>query len=232
MLQIFIMESKDLTKYKEFRKEVQSLMETTFSIKYFSEQLKREPHLKSIRNNARRELQTICDIICKDLSIPRVKVFLPIRKSVHKRGLARSVNSKPEEIRIYPIVGPSGIPYSKWSPKQLVISSKFEVLDTLVHEIAHVIVAYRHGDVAGHGREFVAAYDEVREYMRTHGYEDLIKSYLELSGVPPRSFAAAEAARRHPAPVRKKATSSSGCLILLMVIIVATILTFYNILML
>lgn len=207
------MESKDLPRYMKFREAVVLLQRTSSSLSNFNEQLKKDSRFKNLRSGARRELQAIYDAVRQDLSLPNIPIWLSPRKKVIKRGVALSVDDMPKEIRIYPIVPPLGIHSSQWSPSQFTVCSKFEVFDTFRHEIAHVMECQRHGFLNTHGPEFVMAYDEIGQYFRSHGYGELIKPFLELSGVPSGSYAQVEAARRRPAPERKPTVGSSGCLI-------------------
>lgn len=169
------MESKDLQKYLEYREAVVSLRGTALSVKSFREQLKKELKFKGLRNAAREELQAIYDAVRRDLSLPKIPVWFPPRRKRSIGGRAKSIDDVPAAIVVYSISSPQNVPESQLTVGQVTISSKFEVFETLRHEIAHVIECHRHGFIDTHGPEFVTAYDEIGEYFRSHGYGALMK---------------------------------------------------------
>lgn len=221
------MSAKDLLKYDEYREAVEVLRNSTYTRQEFSIQLKNDQSLKSLRNAARNELQSIYDEVRQDLELPIVSVFLPRRMKVRTRGQAHAVGSNPTEIRVYPIEGPVGIPYQNWRPQHVTICTKFVAFEIFKHEVAHVISTHRNGRMDNHDETFVAAYDEINEYFKSHGFEPLIDKSLELWGVPPTSYAAMIAISRDSGRTSAQEPSRAGCLtfaLMSALIVITTIL--------
>lgn len=186
-----------LPKYEIFREAVQLLCVQASTLDVFTSVLKTDTHLTMLRNDARSELQSIYDQVRKDLSLPSIPVYLPIRKKVSTRGQAHSICGSPTEIRVYPIEGVRGVSYGNWQPQDIRVCSSKVVFECLKHEIAHVIATHRNGRMDNHDETFVHAYDEINAYFKERGFAQLIDPKLELWGVPQGSFAANIAAQRH-----------------------------------
>ena len=206
------MNLRDLPRYEVFRCAVEQLREGVNSLPEFSSRLKDDAELKRLRTDARVELQSIYDEVRKELDLPAVPVFLPVRKKVRVRGQAHAMGGDPTEIRVYPIEGPTGIPYTNWTPSQLTVCSKSVVFEIFKHEISHVIATHRYGRLDNHDNNFVAAYDEINEYFKRHGFQLLIDPSLELWGVPLTSYAAQVARTRGAKWMSAPVAANAGCL--------------------
>lgn len=201
----FTQQQKDIPAYEAYRLATVELTEQDISLDEFTRVLKTDPRFKSLRYQAKKELKLIYDRVAKDLSLPNIPVFLPIRKKVSTRGQAHSICGSPTEIRVYPIEGVSGISRDEWKTEDIAVSSKEMAFEVLKHEIAHVIETHRNEVTGDHDALFVEAYDEINSYFKANGYENLIDPGLELWGCPPNSCAA----NARPSRIRKNL--SQGC---------------------
>ncbi len=172
-----------LEKYQAYKFAMDELRLQASSLDEFSSGLKLDPRLKSLRSKARNELQKLYDNLSDDLDIPRLPVYLPIRKKIYVSGAAYHTGGVPSEIRIYSIKGCSSKPHDKWTPRDIRACSESELFETFVHEIAHVLEAVRTGRM-GHGKPFIKAYENVEEYFLNQGFEELVDPKIRLTGVP------------------------------------------------
>ena len=201
----------DIPAYQIFRKAAVELSTQVVSASEFKHALKNDVGLKQLRNSAREELKSIYDKVAKDLSLPDIPVYLPIRMKVSTRGVAFSECSSPTQIRIYPVEGISGVSRDAWKAKDIALCSKAKVFEILKHEIAHIMEAHRNSVMGDHDERFVKAYDEINCYFKENGFADLIDANLELWGCPPYSHAATIAAVRKPKAYSNSSQVSQGC---------------------
>ncbi len=173
----------NLDKYREYKQAVEQTRLNVTSLDEFSAELKQAPELVRLRNGARTELQLLYDYLSADLNLPKLPVYLPIRKKIYVSGAAYHTGGVPSEIRIYTIKGCSNKPYEKWTPRDIRAYTEAEIFETFIHETAHVLEAVRHGRMT-HGRPFIKAYMNIEEYFLNHGFDNLIDPEIRLTGVP------------------------------------------------
>jgi len=175
----------NLDNYSAYKQAVDHLRLEVVSLDEFSIELKQAPELKCLRGKARAELQTLYDNLSVDLDLPKLPVYLPVRKKIYVSGAAYHTGGVPSEIRIYSIKGCSNKVYEKWTPKDIRAYTEAEIFETFIHESAHVLEAVRHGRMS-HGKPFIKAYMNIEEYFLNHGFDHLIDSEIRLTGVPMR----------------------------------------------
>jgi hypothetical protein len=101
----------------------------------------------------------------------------------------------PREIRIYPIHGPATKNYARWQPRDVIINTAESVLETIIHESAHILEAHRHG-VMAHEQAFVTAYCDIEATLVAAGVCQSIGPEHRFSGCPAGSYAAMQFGRR------------------------------------
>jgi hypothetical protein len=168
---------------------VRTLQRAAGPLDQFSGRLRQDPELQRLRMAGRAELQAIFDQISAHFDLGPVPVYFPVRKKISIWGRAYVCAEVPQEIRIYPIHGPAGKPYANWRPSDLLINSREEVFEILLHESAHALEARRFATL-GHEQRFVAAYEEIERFLLAAGYGTLMAPGLRLFGAPPNSCAA------------------------------------------
>ena len=154
----------NLDKYREYQLAIEQLRLNISSLDEFSVELKQDPELVRLRNQARNELQKLYDNLSVDFNLPKLPVYLPVRKKIYVSGAAYHTGGVPSEIRIYTIKGCSNKAYDKWKPKDIRAYTEAEIFETFIHETAHVLEATRHGRM-GHGKPFIKAYMNIEEYF-------------------------------------------------------------------
>jgi len=181
--------STDLTKYLFFRSYVADYCARGVDMKTLNTYLKKDPECSKLRSAARSEFQSIYNAVAKKLGLPKVSVFLPTRKKVRVRGIARTVSGTPTEIRIYCIHGPSGKEYTSWSSSDMTIDDNCCVCETLVHEIAHIYEAHFDATLS-HDETFIKGYLATEEVFHELGFKDLLLQENRFVGCPRDSKAA------------------------------------------
>jgi hypothetical protein len=174
--------------------EVERLRAAPISRASFSDRLRSDRRLVRRRNRAREELQGLYNVARSHFGMPHIRVYLPVRKKISVLGEARSHAGNPGEIRVYPIHGLSDTAYSHWQPRDLRIDSPACVLETVIHESAHILEAHRYGFM-GHERNFVTAYCEIERLFLEAGAMKAIDPLQRFSGCPAGSHAAAQFGR-------------------------------------
>ena len=172
-----------LAEYRAYKYAVDELRARTIKLDDFTATLKTDPELKYLRSKARAELQALYDDLTEDLGLPKLPVYLPVRKKVYVSGAAYHTGGVPSEIRIYSIKGCSNKPYDRWTSKDIRAYTEIEIFETFIHESAHVLEAIRTGRM-GHGKPFIKAYENIEEYFLNRGLEYLIDPEIRLTGVP------------------------------------------------
>ncbi len=168
---------------------------TATSLSDFTATLKEDRRLTEFRNKARVELQKLYDVVRVRFGLPAIPVYLPVRKKITIRGQAHALNGMPREIRVYTIHGPAGKPYVYWQPCDLLIDSAECVLETVIHECAHILEAHRHA-IMGHEQAFVSAYCEIEAWFIAVGVCQAIDPAYRFSGCPAGSYAAMQFGRQ------------------------------------
>lgn len=174
--------------YQRYREKLIELTQQKESMETINACLKEDAECSRLRSSARMEFQNIYIHVAVVGGLPKVPIYLPTRKKVAKMGIARTVGGVPEEIRIYPIHGPSSKDYSKWLPRELIVDSVEDVTETLLHEIAHIHQA-QHDRVMDHEDSFIRAYIEVERAFVKLGLTDYLIVSKRFSGCPPGSKA-------------------------------------------
>ncbi len=169
--------------FVEYRANLTELIVRKQSMGDINQYLKNDCECSRLRSLARAEMQGIYIHVAVKCNLPKLNVFLPVRKKVATMGLARTVGGVPEEIRIYPLHGPSHKEYAQWHPRELTVDSREDVVETLLHEIAHVFQA-QHERVMDHEDSFIRAYFEVEKCFLDIGFEDLLILPKRFSGCP------------------------------------------------
>jgi hypothetical protein len=172
-----------LNSYSTYRHAVELLRKQSTTLDDFSYYLKNDNQLKSLRTAARNELQAIYDRLSDDLMLPKLPVYLPVRKKIFVMGVTFHTGGVPEQIRIYSMKGCSNKAYEHWAPRDVRPYTESEIFETFIHESAHVLEGVRHGRM-GHGAPFIKAYKNIEEYFFNMGYESLIDPKLRFMGVP------------------------------------------------
>ena len=180
--------NNQLENYEAFRKAVNDLRLEKQTLEEFSNVLKNDPNFKRLRNQARSELQGIYDFIRNEHKMPRLPVYLPVRKKILTRGLARHAFGIPQEVRVYFLQGCMTKPYEEWTPKDLDCCSRKKVFEILIHESAHVLEACWHGEM-DHDRPFVEAYQTIESFLERSKFAVLVDKRLRLLGCPENSYA-------------------------------------------
>ena len=180
--------NNQLENYEAFRKAVNDLRLEKQTLVEFSKLLKNDPNFKQMRNQARNELQNIYDFIRNEHKMPILPVYLPVRKKILTRGLARHAFGIPQEIRLYFLQGSMTKPYEEWTPKDLDCCSRKKVFEILIHESAHVLEACWHGEM-GHEKPFVEAYQTIESFLEQSSFDILMDKRLRLLGCPENSYA-------------------------------------------
>jgi len=172
-----------LLDYRAYKDAVDELRNRTSQLDDFTASLKQDPEMNHLRSRARAELQALYDDLTEDLELPKLPVYLPVRKKVYVSGAAYHTNGVPSEIRIYSIKGCSNKPYDRWTPRDIRPYTEIEIFETFIHESAHVLEAIRTSRM-GHGKPFIKAYENIEEYFLNRGLENLIDPKIRLTGVP------------------------------------------------
>jgi|CXWL01.1.fsa_nt_gi hypothetical protein len=227
------MVSRDLSNVEAFLLATESIRQHTSTLSEFDALLKSRANVE-LRLRARIELRQLYLEMSKGLNLPDVPVNFSKRKKIAIRGLARSLACVPTEIRIYPICGVSGVSFENWTPIDLEVCTKSIVFEIFRHEVAHVLATHKFRIDCGHEELFVAAYDEVSQWMRSNGFESYMLNEYELWGVPLNSFAAHVAVARGAGWTKPiimssetgSGTSSSGCLVLTLAVFIISSLVF------
>lgn len=196
---------EQLHHFETYRSGVLDLIYYASSLEEFSRILKHDLKLKKLRNNARSEFQSYYDEIRMRFNLPRISVWLPVRKKISVMGKACHLEGIPKEIKIYFLKGCEYKHYNYWLPTDLRCHPTLEVFETFVHEVAHVFEVHRTG-VMTHEISFVDAYAEIEEYIRSRGHGCLLDPSYRLTGVPLGSYAARTGGA---------STAGQGCLTLL-----------------
>jgi hypothetical protein len=176
-----------LEQYAAYREAVIGVCTRARTLDELTRLLKADPTVEARRSAARTELQAIFNLIRGHFGIPALPVYLPVRKKITVRGQAHTCAGIPKEIRIYTVEG-SRKPYNQWTPSDITCSSVPETLEYLVHEAAHVLEAHRHRGMS-HDENFVAAYNEIDQFLKTCGFAPLRDPSLRLMGAPRQSVA-------------------------------------------
>lgn len=181
--------STELSKYVSFRNHVEEYCATGRDMKTLNTHLKKDQHCSKLRSAARAEFQTIYNLAAEKLQLPQVSVFLPTRKKVSVRGIARTVSGTPTEIRIYAIHGPSHKEYKSWKSTDMKLDDNYGVCETLVHEIAHIYEAHFHSTLS-HDKTFIEGYLATEKTFLKLGLEALLLQKNRFTGCPSDSKAA------------------------------------------
>lgn len=181
--------STELSKYVSFRNHVEEYCATGRDMKTLNTHLKKDQHCSKLRSAARAEFQTIYNLAAEKLQLPQVSVFLPTRKKVSVRGIARTVSGTPTEIRIYAIHGPSHKEYKSWKSTDMKLDDNCGVCETLVHEIAHIYEAHFHSTLS-HDKTFIEGYLATEKTFLKLGLEALLLQKNRFTGCPSDSKAA------------------------------------------
>lgn len=184
-----------LPHYSSYAREVAKARGAAASLSDFNVTLKEDRRLTEFRNKARAELQSLYDIVRVRFDLPAIPVYLPVRKKITVRGKAHALSGMPREIRVYPIHGPAAKPYVYWQPCDILIDPAECVLETLIHECAHILEAHRNG-VMGHEQGFVSAYCEIEAWLIAAGVCQAVDPTYRFSGCPPGSYAATQFGRQ------------------------------------
>jgi len=210
-----------LEQYAAYREAVIGVCARARTLDELTQLLKADPLVAVRRSAARTELQAIFNLIREHFGIPALPVYLPMRKKIAVRGQAHTCAGIPKEIRIYTVEG-SRKPYKQWIPSDITCSSVPEILEYLVHEAAHILEAHRHR-VMSHDENFVAAYNEIDQFLKICGFAPLRDPSLRLMGAPRQSVATSvRNAEQHQ--LRSTAQPGRGCALvglLIMAVIVA-----------
>jgi len=161
-----------LTEYRRFARAINELCAKSPDLATFSKAVRDDPILASLRIGARAELRAIYRKVARHFGMPDIPLHLPVRKKIQTRGLAFHQQGMPTEIRVYPLEAPRK-PYETWEPSDLRCSPDWDVLDTVIHESAHVLEALRFGEMT-HGPRFKQAYAEIAVFLKANGLEALI----------------------------------------------------------
>jgi hypothetical protein len=162
-----------LEAYGNFSEALTNLADKAESLSEFSAFVKADPEIRRLKQRARSEFEQIYSLLARHFDVPYLPVNVPLRKKVSVRGKAyASPSGFPTEIRIYPIEAPNK-PYQEWRPSDLSCSSRTDILDTFIHEVAHVLEAKRYGRM-GHGQNFKKVRCEIEEILREYGFGGLI----------------------------------------------------------
>ena len=197
-----------LEQYAAYHEAVISVCARARTLDELTRLLKTDPIVEARRSAARTELQAIFNLIRGHFGIPALPVYLPMRKKIAVRGQAHTCTGVPKEIRIYTVEG-SRKPYSQWTPSDITCSSVPEPLEYLVHEAAHILEAQRYR-VMSHDENFVAAYNEIDQFLKTCGFASLRDPALRLMGAPRQSVATSvRNAEQHQ--LRSAAQPGRGC---------------------
>jgi hypothetical protein len=188
------MENAVLLEYTKYASAVAQLRSAVSSLSAFTISLKEDKQLIELRNKARSELQGIYDLVRFRFEMPAIPVYLPVRKKIMVRGQAHALGSMPQEIRIYSIHGPATKVYALWQPQDIIIDPQDSVLETVVHECAHVLEIHRHG-VMGHECDFVSAYCDIEMSLIAARVCRHLSSLYRYSGCPAGSYAARQFGR-------------------------------------
>ena len=175
--------NRNLDKYRAYKHAVELLQSHINTLDQFTQALKHEPELKSLRSQARTELQLLYDYLRRDFNLVKLPVYLPVRKKIFVSGMAFHTGGVPSEIRIYSLKGCSNKAYDKWTPRDIRPFAESEIFETFIHESAHVLEATRHGRM-GHAAPFIKAYENIEEYFLNQGFEHLIDPAIRLTGLP------------------------------------------------
>lgn len=192
-----------LARYDAFRAAVLDWCGRAASLDELSRRLKEDRELKRLREGARAELQTLYEGIRRQFGMRAVPVHLPLRKTVSVRGRAVALEV-PQEIRIYAIKG-SRKPYRRWTPRDVGCDTVESVMETLLHESAHVLDYERNRRMA-HERTWVDAYEEIELWLQNRGYAPLLPRAERMTGCPRGSYAG-RIARRYHRFLRERSTS-------------------------
>lgn len=173
----------ELVKYRAFKHATEELRYKVNTLDDFSEILKHDSRLKRLRNEARNELQALYDSLRQHFGLGPLPVYFPVRKKIYEAGRAIHEHGSSTEIRIYSIKGCSTKPYSAWTPLDVGCYSESEVFETFIHEIAHILEAFRYGKMS-HGKSFINSYEEIEAYFKARGFGGLIDPAIRLTGIP------------------------------------------------
>jgi hypothetical protein len=183
-----------LLEYTKYAIAVAQLRSAVSSLSAFTISLKEDKQLVELRNKARAELQGVYDLVRFRFEMPAIPVYLPVRKKIMVRGQAHALGSMPQEIRIYSIHGPVTKVYALWQPQDIIIDPQDSVLETIVHECAHILEVHRHG-VMGHEHNFVLAYCDIEMTLIAERACRSLGSLYRFSGCPAGSYAATQFGR-------------------------------------
>jgi hypothetical protein len=184
-----------LPHYASYAAAVSRARSTAASLTTFTTAIKDDRLFTELRNRARAELQGLYELARIRYGMPAIPVYLPARKKIMVRGRAHSLGGMPQEIRVYPIHGPASKEYAYWRPSDILIDPPEEVLETIIHEYAHILEAHRHG-VMGHEQAFVAAYCDIEQSLVAAGACPASGPAYRFSGCPAGSYGAMQFGRR------------------------------------
>jgi hypothetical protein len=199
-----------LEQYAAYREAVIGACARAMTLDELTRLLNADPTVKARRSAARTELQAIFNLIRGHFGIPALPVYLPMRKKIAVRGQAHMCVGVPKEIRIYTVEG-SRKPYNQWTPSDITCNSVSETLECLIHETAHVLEAHRHR-VMSHDENFVIAYNEIDQFLKTCGFAPLRDPSLRLMGAP-RQSVATSVRNVEQRQLRSKVQPGRGCVL-------------------
>jgi hypothetical protein len=159
-----------LTAYRLFSEGVAATTARCGSLPELTKALKHDPGLKSLRNAARAEFQSLYDNLRQHLELPKIPVYLPVRKTVAKRGSAHARSCSATELRLYPVQGAVHKDYEDWLPSDIECMTEAEMFCAFVHEVGHILEIRRHGEFSEHGEPFRQAERDVAEHLRSSGF--------------------------------------------------------------
>ena len=162
---------------------------------------KKNTGLRAARLAAWAELQSVYDHIAFGLRLPRIPLYLPLRKRVRVGGGVLHFGSVPKEIRLFPFWGVVKKQRRDWQPSEIGVTTPMAMCEILLHEVAHV--HQLHFEHAGdHEHSFVRSYVAVEEVMLGFGFGPLLPQRLRLIGCPPGSYAASMQGTPRPQPTQ------------------------------
>lgn len=176
-----------LAGYAAFRAAVLDWCGRAPSLDELSRRLRQDRELKRLREGARAELQALYEGIRRQFGMRPIPVHLPLRKTISVRGKAVALKV-PQEIRIYAIKGCRRKPYRRWTPRDVGCDTVESVMETLLHESAHVLDYERNSRMA-HERTWVDAYEEIELWLQNRGYAPLLPRAERMTGCPRGSYA-------------------------------------------
>lgn len=125
--------------------------------------LKGSEHWMSVKKAAVDEVTSLYSRVAERFALPSIPIRMPLRIKARVLGVAVSRSRIPEEIRIYLLIAPS--PHAPLSIESASFARPtHEILDTFIHECAHVLDIVRTGR-SDHGPNFESCRAEIAEYL-------------------------------------------------------------------